>query len=205
MGNTCRQAGGTEGKPGFSPAPGMLRGCEPAQRGLGQGPQRHSPAPPAPRHPPSLGVGARKPPKGPAIRRGHQEGLGGRTRATKGKQTRCHPATFQHPPCCPGTIPNTAHGAQTPGPLLQAPCGMPHGEGLKEASQDVPWPWATPVPPGHLRAPAQGPSGRPLPSRQPRLCPPGLPLSPSLPPLQQISLKCAAIWFQLSPIFFLVD
>lgn len=108
-------------------------------------------------------------------------------------------------PAEPGTVPNTAHGAGTRGPLLQAPCGMPHGEGLKEASQDVPWPWATPVPPGHLRAPAQGPPGRPLPARQPRLCPPGLPLSPSLPPLQQISLKCAAIWFQLSPIFFLVD
>lgn len=41
--------------------------------------------------------------------------------------------------------------------------------------------------------------------------PPALPLllpawvPPPLPPLQQISLKCAAIWFQLSPIFFLVD
>lgn len=41
--------------------------------------------------------------------------------------------------------------------------------------------------------------------------PPTLPLllpawaPPPLPPLQQISLKCAAIWFQLSPIFFLVD
>lgn len=30
-------------------------------------------------------------------------------------------------------------------------------------------------------------------------------LPPAPPPRQQISLKCAAIWFQLSPIFFLVD
>lgn len=37
MGNTCRQAGDTEGKQGFSPARGMLWGCEPKEGGLGWG------------------------------------------------------------------------------------------------------------------------------------------------------------------------
>lgn len=153
-----------------------------------------------------------------------KELVAGQLWASKGHRHHGKPTETPHFPLAltaqPFCVPCPAHRAPLPNttPLHTNTCLQGPWEQLCYLQPGLPWHAGLcrgkscpsslgPVLSMHLsHRSLQRAASAPLPHKPPALLlllPAWVP--PPLPPLQQISLKCAAIWFQLSPIFFLVD